>query len=98
MNKAQKQKVREEFREKFLMKGSECTWEGYPEPEEVETYLIQKLEEQERELVGKCHEIIAERSSKTPSSYPFMKPTKDQLHLIGYVEGVTDIINSITKE
>ena len=58
MNKAQKQKVREDFREKFLMKGSECTWEGYPEPEEIESYLIQKIEEQERELVGRIEKDL----------------------------------------
>lgn len=57
MNKAQKQKVREEFREKY------CNREGFLKPElslrdghrslmdNFESYLIQKLEDQEWELV-----------------------------------------------
>jgi flagellar biosynthesis/type III secretory pathway protein FliH len=35
----------EEFRETFLMKGSECTWESYPNPEEIEQWLSSTLSE-----------------------------------------------------
>lgn len=34
-----------EFEEKFIMEGSDCTWKVYPTPEEVKSFLSQKLEE-----------------------------------------------------
>jgi len=37
-----------EFREKFLAKGSECTWNFYPEPEEIEQFLLSSIREAEQ--------------------------------------------------
>lgn len=47
--------ILQEFREKFLMKGSECTWKNYPEPEELEQFLLAKLHQRTEEII-ECFE------------------------------------------
>ena len=59
-----KESILKEFREKFLMKGSECTWETYPNPEEVESFLSSKIDEIERETREKAHEPFYYKDDK----------------------------------
>lgn len=51
----------EGFREKFLQKGSDCTWKDYPVPEEFEEFLTQALEQKEREVREEIVRQIEER-------------------------------------
>lgn len=60
MSEQEKQKLLKDFREKFLMKGSECTWEVYPEPEELESYLLEKVAEAKEEEHKLCKKVYIE--------------------------------------
>ena len=44
-----------EFRKEFIEKGSDCTWKVYPNPEELELWLTEKLEEVKIEAYTEGH-------------------------------------------
>lgn len=88
MNKAQKQKVREEL--ESIGFGNQARIVGAKRVE-LYSYLIQKLEDQERELVGRIDDLKIEHPTRDHDSYGEGYDT-------GYNDALNEVISSITKE
>jgi len=65
---AGKEDWREEFREKFLMKGSDCTWESLPSVIEVEDF-IEKIQQEAYEQGYKDRAREDQLTRKAASDY-----------------------------
>lgn len=92
MNKAQKQKVREKFRQwAFFEKDKEVALTG-KQAKNVENYLISKLEEQEWELVGRIEGFYTESAKANVELKDFPEYCR------GWDTALALLLNSITKE
>lgn len=91
MTQSEKQKVREEFvtylHDHEVLRDTIGVWGR----EQIMNYLVQKLEEGERELVERIDDLKIEHPTKDHNSYGEGYDT-------GYNDALNEIKNSITKE